>query len=1068
MAGYSSDDEEFPLGGAAEGVQFTRRDLDDDAAALRRRLRALALAERQKIPQGAAGYTGAGIDETDPEADLESARSVRDLFVPQSPLDLGLMAAMGPGKVPVRAGLGALGMALESFDAEAALGPGFSKRFFSPLVELVRNLNVNKPMPERAWRELLEPNPKTGKQARFRDVRTGLEHPVTPDEWEFARGDEIIRDMGNLNEPISKMDLVSELEKQYPALDTKTLGKRTQGMTPAESTEWNRLNDLRSSQRTLTDAEHRRFDELFPIYQRSNQREPTQYSGYRLKGPADDASYQESLTKYGQTERRPQEWEITDSRGNPVHHQGRFATSQEAEAALESMRADTRTYPYADMWGVTKADMPPLAEGEFVPRAGHFDSEPNLLAHSRADRRTTVDGLKARHVDELQSDWHQQARDEGGYGLTEAERRELAAIEASNPDEATPELRARFEDLASRAFNEGQGRPPPAPLRKNWHEVELKKQLAQAIEDGDDLLTFTTGEQQIKRYESGLRAQVDEIRWTRSPDGKYTLVPVKGGRPVSVRTAELNNLTDRQLEDTIGTEMAKKIRESKGHDPVETKAMRAELQELERKQAAQTSSADEMTPTERRRLVELQGDIKRINAKEGETIGTLSGPDLAIGGAGMRSFYDRTVVDAAKKLAKQYGGEYTRVKVPVDQGADRLNELLGGNAGPQMWSDAGAFGNYGRGPKILDEIKRAFPHDEYMRDLGADLAQAHRIRDRQMFDSVLQRLKEAVMQDNTVGHDVHAIKITPQMREKLKATGGKFSLYADGGAIPELPWEQREDELDSHTRNDRLNHDDTPVFPTGTHLRGDDDMERLPERWRSRMPVKRDRIRRRERLELAGGGRASRELAGRVRLLMNERGSVPVSELPENTHQLLLEAAPEGFTPIYHGTNKSSVKRWREEPTYFTDREGVAEAYARTKWPQDPENFGASAKNPSIGAFLVSDDDIGRSLRDVDVTNAQLDMLRKGDDRGFSELLSQLFDDLPGKVNKARLRNAVPLSRSMLEERSPEFLRDLYGASPTTLRKYLERWEADPYRPYDHYYVKEPSSLRRWKRGGRT
>lgn len=1381
-----------------------------------------------------------------------------ELMLPHSPLDVAAMAVLGPyGKPATKAAAGALGVLTEPSEAEAALGPGFSKRFFSPLVELVRNLNVNKPMPERAWRELLEPNPKTGKQARFKDPRTGLEHPVTPDEWEFARGDEALKSLTrNGPELIHKSDLADLLEEGYPALDTKMLSNNHRGLTAAEHREATQLWNRQRNGEILTPAEQARYDELVAIDDMGKRNPQPQYGQWRLKGPADDASYQESLTKYERPARASQQdvWEVNvlNPRTGDISAGPRFA---DEEAATRYMEEIVSEYPGAYIQRTPHGWSDAGEMDTFTPRAGHFASEPNLLSHSRVDRRTTVDGLKARHVDELQSDWHQQARDQGGYRreLTDAEKVELEQLTFRRPAHAsdswyqTPEGR-RFDELyrvEHRGFNED--RPPPAPLRKNWHEVELKKQLAQAIEDGDDLLTWTSGEQQIKRYESGLRAQVDEIRWTRSPDGKYTLVPVKNGRPVNVRTAELNNLSDKQLEDTIGTEMAKKIRENKGEAIGLTDDELSNYRRLtDRKDPL---NADEMI--EYKRLAnKIDRGASMGDYAKGSMMGTLSGPDLAVGGAGMRSFYDRTVVDAAKKLAKQYGGEYTKVKLPGEAGSrsvwDRRETLmLHSDQDPERY-------------QIMRGFVRKLAADAEEKNLGmratdlydtlADIDVARNSGNFDQFNRDLDTLRlllkpEERSQLNAaiypgVEHDVHAIKITPAMREKLKAAGGKFSLYADGGlvlpawldeeprqrfgaggltsreliafakrlgvdtsdiralrelekklaeppapekvdlldvfgsegqrdlkkrgvrlrekpsywedlaaeplrlgqsrdlagmlgyspreydwtdlysAAPrgpqskvdrmpeestfivklphgryladrtgaqtyirnwlklpeelravddveradggrvkkrdddtwlfgqsgpssaegrierrprkrlrepsldephevfdvpapkrqpqlrtsffgggaiELPWEQRErladggssprrprvpgllldGNIDLHNRPVVKNTDgsistvrsmsigddegreiliptvsdegellepeqavelyrrtgrhlgifDSPRSatsfakqlhrdqerqyrhsgglarlsdprdpdadppragespfrmhrgyhgPTGPHGRGfgkknaagrtfrrtdeaDDDME-LPG-WLEddNTPV-----------ELAGGGRASRELAERVRLFMNERGSVPVSELPENTHKLLIEAAPEGFTPIYHGTNKPSVKRWRNEPTYFTDSEGVAETYARTKWPQDPENFGASAKNPSVGAFLVSDDSIGRSLRDIDVTEAQVDMLRAGDERSFSELLSGLFDKLPGDVNKARLRNAVPLSRSMLEERSPKFLRDLYGASPETLQKYLNRWQADPYRAYDHYYVKEPSSLRRWKRGGRT
>ena len=44
-------------------------------------------------------------------------------------------------------------------------------------------------------------------------------------------------------------------------------------------------------------------------------------------------------------------------------------------------------------------------------RSSHWD-EPNILAHVRMNDRT-IDGKKALHLEEIQSDWHQQGRERG-------------------------------------------------------------------------------------------------------------------------------------------------------------------------------------------------------------------------------------------------------------------------------------------------------------------------------------------------------------------------------------------------------------------------------------------------------------------------------------------------------------------------------------------------------------------------------------------------------------------------------------------------------------------------------
>ena len=84
-------------------------------------------------------------------------------------------------------------------------------------------------------------------------------------------------------------------------------------------------------------------------------------------------------------------------------------------------------------------------------KSSHWD-EPNILAHVRMNDRT-VDGKKSLHLEEIQSDWHQQGRDKGYKGqkkareLTEAEDKELNSLSWKN--ELSGADKARYDELKS-------------------------------------------------------------------------------------------------------------------------------------------------------------------------------------------------------------------------------------------------------------------------------------------------------------------------------------------------------------------------------------------------------------------------------------------------------------------------------------------------------------------------------------------------------------------------------------------------------------------------------------------
>ena len=169
--------------------------------------------------------------------------------------------------------------------------------------------------------------------------------------------------------------------------------------------------------------------------------------------------------------------------------------------------------------------------------AGHFsgdDMNEGLVSHSRVSSRKTADGRPVVHVDEIQSDLHREARDEGGYKLPvlgdhPLDEPSVAAIanrvfdprwretygsgwsfqsavpyklrnNELTPDEADVLLSA--DDKLSEYFKNNY-RPPRAPYQDRYHEVELNKALRRAVQEDADEVTWTTGEQQAQRYPGG-------------------------------------------------------------------------------------------------------------------------------------------------------------------------------------------------------------------------------------------------------------------------------------------------------------------------------------------------------------------------------------------------------------------------------------------------------------------------------------------------------------------------------------------------------------------------------------
>ena len=357
------------------------------------------------------------------------------------------------------------------------------------------------------------------------------------------------------------------------------------------------------------------------------------------------------------------------------------------------------------------------------PASGHWD-QPNVLAHVRAKDRTGPNGEKILHLEEIQSDWHQQGRDRG-YATPESlqqfkaaqlahrrlkEQLEEAKGNSENIDKKLssgmplyqdPEVRQRMEaakvehnnkimdlmpqvmkaqaeaqDLGHRLNNV----VPNAPFKKNWHELALKKMIHHAAANGYDSIAITPGQEQAKRY--SLSRQVGRITHMTHSD-----TPDKGilfaFDPKGNQIVENHNVFHKDLPRYIGKEGAQKLLEQK---------------------------PDEHGYRE------------------------LSGQNLEVGGEGMKGFYDKMIPSFLNQFGKKYGAQVGTMHMPV-------------------------------GGATEDDVIESFPggiHDAMRAgDVGA----------RQYIAKKLAEVNRAV--------PLHHFPITPEMREDVTQNG--VPLYAKGG-----------------------------------------------------------------------------------------------------------------------------------------------------------------------------------------------------------------------------------------------------------------------------------------------
>ena len=344
----------------------------------------------------------------------------------------------------------------------------------------------------------------------------------------------------------------------------------------------------------------------------------------------------------------------------------------------------------------------------------HAFGDKNVVVWFRTNDRI-VDGKKVLFVEEIQSDWHQRGRDRGYRDRNQHGQRFLAmqaatraaqAIEqemltkwadsgvrpgpipnpaytlgkldtlsANTSPEARGEIdadRARLqaavdaEHEAAHAFHTQGGGVEDGPFKETWPELAMKRLLTIAAEGGYDTIAWTTGEQQIDRYNEALRQNVDkfevEPRVERKPTVEVRTQALRDGSvAVQMRTPEhprwFDHYTAENMDDALAMreKLLAKHSEARSGEKVYVRAW---------KDGTEVFGA--LVPLEGTTHLHGQdvyleditgkGIAKQIREKPTEAQ-TFEGEGLAIGGKGMQDFYDRMLPSIAKKLTKNEVGE---------------------------------------------------------------------------------------------------------------------------------------------------------------------------------------------------------------------------------------------------------------------------------------------------------------------------------------------------------------------------------------------------------------------------
>ena len=430
--------------------------------------------------------------------------------------------------------------------------------------------------------------------------------------------------------------------------------------------------------------------------------------------------------------------------------EGPFETKQNAEGAINRLKGNKTQYEKYQLKGgnnyreiklklpVQETNRGAYGNGELSLgygasnnfKSSHFKNEPNILAHARVSDRKGPNGEKILHVEEIQSDWHQQARDlrheeidrlvENGmpeeeakkavptnWGYGTPEDRKHIVDKLARDEKLTPEEESRRRQLLSNRV------VPDAPFKKDWHELALKHLLDHAVKNGYDKMIITQGAEQAKRYD--LSKHIGEINYKHNPDKTVSLMATDKENGSTVLHEE--DVPHHKIHRYVGKGIAKKIMAGEGN-PM--------------------------------RVGDPSGQVQSYVPQTGRNAGkmTLSNLDLKTGDEGMKGFYDKIVPDFLNKYGKKWGA-----KVGTYRMADPDKDY--------HWSD------YVPNTDDMNRIgMERFGVNQ--RDMTSDQsAEAKEIHRKSVAD------KRAI--------NLHSFDITPQMREDIMSKGQ--SRYNKGGDV---------------------------------------------------------------------------------------------------------------------------------------------------------------------------------------------------------------------------------------------------------------------------------------------